>query len=173
MISLKVLRRVSSCLSGTRAQRILSNKPSSLMKKKAMNTTENTATTMSMTSDATEPTRPLTWLKLTSSLSLPNTTAVMSKSAPTSGNKPMIHSFTFSMGLELNCALSLMAEASRTMLETKGTICVKSKTSKARISTMVKMAKSQLGALFPLMRIFFKSCMKGRPIMETTKATMM
>ena len=66
-----------------------------------------------------------------------------------------------------------MAEASLTMLETKGTICVTIIARKKKISMMVSKAKSQSGALFPLIFILRISRMSGRPIMETTSATMM
>ena len=66
-----------------------------------------------------------------------------------------------------------MAEAFLTMPETKGIICVMINAMKKKMSKITSTAKSQLGALFPLILILRISCMSGRPIMETTKAAMM
>ena len=65
-----------------------------------------------------------------------------------------------------------MAEASFTMDDTIGIICVTISTKSPMMTTMVSTAKSQSGADFPLIFILLSSFITGRPISETTKAAM-
>ena len=70
------------------------------MKKNEMNTTANSPTETLETTEATDPTMPLTLLKLTNSFTLSITTTATSKSRPKLGKVAMSQVFSASMGLD-------------------------------------------------------------------------
>ena len=94
-----------------------------------------------------------------------------SKSAPSPGNRLTIQSLIPSSGFPSRDEL-FSTEASRTMRVTTGMTCVTTKSRRPRMTTIVRMDRSQSGADFPLNRTFRSSFMRGCPISETTKAAM-
>ena len=165
----------SSCLSGTSEPIILLNKPSSLVKKKLMKTTEKSPTPTLEIIDAADPSKDE---KIDTSNRLCNSLKMLVsilKSCPRAGNDPLRNSLKLASGTEICvAAFSILAiEIPFAMLPIIGTIMVAIVSIPPISKNRAISADNQSGICLPRTFIFLNRVVIGRAIRDVTTAARM
>ena len=162
----------SSCLSGTSEHTILVNRPSSLIKKKPMNTTEKRPMPRLVINDAAEPITVGNIAGLNRCWNSWNIAISIRKSGPSEENLSRKKLLNSASGSEmLLTTLSIFEiDTPFTMLLTSGIITNTIETMMPTTSKSDRVASSQDGADFPFILIFLNITISGFAISETTTA---